>query len=379
MDKTAIVLIVIGGHILYRVAHSILTSIRRRRFRRENDCHQPKRFNSGPWGLTSFFGLLAAARRNEHLQHIVSRFAPGMETFTMAYLGTDLINTIDPENIKTVLATKFADYELGAARRASFRELFGDGIFTLDGPGWEHSRALLRPQFSRKQVADVDMLEVHVSRLLSHFSATPAGEAVDLQPLFFSLTLDSATEFLFGESADSLLHGANDRMGFAYNFNQGLEWIMFRLRLHELPGNDWYSPADMRRCNGFVHRFVDRYVARALDKEREQAEGGRYVFLDAVVADTRDPVVLRDQMLNILLAGRDTTAGLIGWTMFLLAGDKRVYDKLRGELDAAFGEGTPGVWRRPSFEELKDVVYLRHVLNEGILHGGGGRIDGGDC
>jgi len=364
MDRTSLLLLLFSGALLYRLVRNTLTAVQRYRFRRANGCHAPIRYDSGPLGIPDFIRLLAAARRKEQLQHIVSRYRPGMETFAMVHLGVDLIMTIDPENIKTVLATKFLDYELGADRRDSFRELFGDGIFTLDGAGWEHSRALLRPQFSRKQVADVDMLSAHVKLLLQHLDSIPLGEAVDLQPLIFSLTLDSATEFLFGESAGSLLHGVQDREGFAYNFNQCLEWIMFRLRWRQFPLVQWYTPAAMRRCNNFVHAFVDRYVARALGPQKEK-DVGRYVFLDAVAADTQDAGVLRDQMLNILLAGRDTTAGLIGWTMFLLAGDPRVYNKLRRELEAAFGTGMEGKWRSPSFEELKDVVYLRHVLNEG--------------
>lgn len=365
MDRSTLLLLLFAGAVLYRLARSVLTALQRRRFRRAHNCQPPSRLASGPWGVYAFVGLLSAARRKEHLQYIVARYTSGMETFAMSHFGTDLIQTMDPGNIKTVLATKFSDYQLGVARHDSFRDLFGDGIFTLDGAGWEHSRALLRPQFSRKQVADVGMLSVHVSRVLAHLAAVPRGQPVDLQPLFFALTLDSATEFLFGETAGSLLRGADDREGFAYNFNQGLEWIMFRLRLRAFPLVMRWKPAAMRRCNEFVHRFVDGYVAHALDPTRKR-DAERYVFLDAVAAHSQDPKLLRDQMLNILLAGRDTTAGLIGWTMYLLAGDARVYAKLRGELEAAFGTGVPGAWRSPSFEELKDVVYLRHVLNEGL-------------
>ena len=71
--------------------------------------------------------------------------------------------------------------------------------------------------------------------------------------------------------------------------------------------------------------------------------------------------------LNILLAGRDTTAGLIGWAVYLLARDARVYAKLRRSLEDVFGTGTPGVWRQPTFEELKGATYLRHVVNEGTF------------
>src|SRR6202000_3329383 len=80
----------------------------------------------------------------------------------------------------------------------------GHGIFSADGKQWEHSRALLRPQFSRDQVKDLDLEEKHVQNLLR---ALPAEEdswtsTTDIQPLISRFTMDSASEFLFGESTN---------------------------------------------------------------------------------------------------------------------------------------------------------------------------------
>jgi cytochrome P450 len=113
--------------------------------------------------------------------------------------------TIEPENVKTVLSTKFEDFCLGNRRAKTLIPVFGHGIFDTDGPAWERSRALIRPNFTRQQVADLDTFEIHVSHLLN---AVPTGGAtVDLQDLFFSLTMDSATEFLFGRSTSVLAPG----------------------------------------------------------------------------------------------------------------------------------------------------------------------------
>lgn len=113
--------------------------------------------------------------------------------------------TIETENIKTILSTKFNDYSLGARRRDTFIPIFGHGIFDQDGAAWERSRALVRPNFTRQQVADLDMFEAHVGHLID--SVPRDGSAVDLQDLFFALTMDSATEFLFGRSTNTLAPG----------------------------------------------------------------------------------------------------------------------------------------------------------------------------
>lgn len=71
---------------------------------------------------------------------------------------------------------------------------------------------MLRPQFARDQISDLELEEVHVQNLLRHLTTDDSGwtEKVDLQPLLFRLTLDSATEFLFGESVFSQLYGLPD-------------------------------------------------------------------------------------------------------------------------------------------------------------------------
>lgn len=70
----------------------------------------------------------------------------------------------------------------------------------------EHSRGLLRPQFARHQVGDLELEELHVQNMMRALPVDPQTgktQEVDLQVLFFRLTIDSATEFLFGESVDS--------------------------------------------------------------------------------------------------------------------------------------------------------------------------------
>lgn len=89
--------------------------------------------------------------------------------------------------------------------------VFGHGIFNQDGKGWERSRALVRPNFTRQQVADLDMFEEHVGHLID--SIPRDGSAVDLQDLFFALTIDSATEFLFGKSTNTLAPGLDTKSG----------------------------------------------------------------------------------------------------------------------------------------------------------------------
>lgn len=83
-----------------------------------------------------------------------------------------------------------------------FSPLLGHGIFTQEGSAWKHSRELLRKQFVRTQYKNLDHFREHVDNLLA--CLPQSGGVVDLQPLFFKLTLDTTTALLLGHSVESL-------------------------------------------------------------------------------------------------------------------------------------------------------------------------------
>ena len=119
------------------------------------------------------------------------------------------IQTDEPEIVKVILSTKFEDFALSERRIRAIGPSLGHGIFASNGAQWERSRALIRPNFTRSQVADLDTFETHIRHLIA---AIPRdGSTFDLQPLFFSLTMDSATEFLFGRSTNCLAPGLETR------------------------------------------------------------------------------------------------------------------------------------------------------------------------
>ncbi len=90
----------------------------------------------------------------------------------------------------------------------------------------------------------------------------------------------------------------------------------------------------------------------------------KYTFLEALASETRDPIELRSQLLNILLAGRDTTASLLGWLFFLLIRHPAVFSKLRQTVLDEFGSynSPQGI----TFASLKNCRYLQYCLNEAL-------------
>ncbi|KAK9346696.1 cytochrome P450 [Lipomyces starkeyi] len=380
--KSIFVLLVVGL-LSYVIVQKLNSNKVERLFAEKYGAVRLASVNTDFFGIRRFLSLTRSLRAHKLMEHMVDDFRKYGITFGTTTLGRHNPWTIEPENIKAMLATKFNDFGLGT-RHDAFLPLLGEGIFTLDNEGWAHSRAMLRPQFSRQQVSEVAKLEPHVRNLMSCLPQSRT-ESCDIQELFYRMTLDSATEFLFEESVASLhltpKSGDNDagdikvvasdagKQGFAYAFNYSQEVIAFRALMQSFC---WLlNPKDFREATAIVHKFVDYYVNNALVAYRDGAAkieaitGGRYIFLYALVEVTQDPKTLRDQLLNILLAGRDTTAGLLSWTFYLLARHTRVFQKLRDEIVEVFGEEPNSSGKQQiNFETLKNATYLRYVLNE---------------
>lgn len=295
-------------------------------------------------------------------------------TIDFAFAGKKIIQTIEPENIKAMLATQFNDFGFGT-RHGAFAPLLGDGIFTLEGNGWKHSRAMLRPQFAREQISQVKALELHLQTFVKHVTLT-RGNKFDIQLLFFKLTLDSSTEFLFGSSVGTLKEDTvstevsefGNKSKFEYAFDTSQQTVSNRGMSQSFY---WIvDNKDFRENCNLVHEFADFYVQKALDAnplELEKiSEDKGYVFLYELVKETRNPQVLRDQLLNILLAGRDTTAGLLSFTFFELARRPDVWAKLKAEIHEKFGSGDKINIEAMNFESLKKCQYLKAVLNEAL-------------
>jgi cytochrome P450 len=118
--------------------------------------------------------------------------------------------------------------------------------------------------------------------------------------------------------------------------------------------------ADLKIVRDFVDSFVwDALSRRNTEKSSSSSEPGRYIFLYELAKETQDPILLRSESLNILLAGRDTTASLLGNLWFVIARRPDIWANLRSEIDPL--NGSP-----PTYQQLKDMKYLRYTLNESL-------------
>jgi len=130
-------------------------------------------------------------------------------------------------------------------------------------------------------------------------------------------------------------------------------------------------------CHNFVDRFVDeavRYREQLEKKERGgvldddekkigDGEEHKYVFLHELARATTDKRRLRDELLNVLLAGRDTTASLLSNMWFMVARRPEIFEKLRREVQETLNG------KLPTYEQLRNMKYMKYCMNESLrLH-----------
>ncbi|KAF2094166.1 cytochrome P450 [Rhizodiscina lignyota] len=270
--------------------------------------------------------------------------------------GRRTFYTRDPEHIKAILTSKFADYGKGPEFHRVWRPFLGDSIFTTDRQQWQDSRNLIRPMFIKNRVSDLEIFEHRTMVMMGKFPKS--GETFDLMNLFYRYTIDVITDFLLGESINSLENPTSKFIAAFHDVQRIQTMLSILSPLDRFVPQRKYKRG-IKVLEEFIVPFIDKALALdnyELDKLSKEKS---FTFLHALAKYTRDPKVIRDQIIAILLAGRDTTAATLCWTFYQLSNYPATYAKLRREI-----LNVCGPTREPTYDDLKNMKYLNHTLNE---------------
>ncbi|KIW67864.1 hypothetical protein PV04_07082 [Phialophora macrospora] len=340
-------------------------------------CEQPQKHLYNLWwppfGLDKTFPTIKAERAGRLPAFMLQEFEKHGHTYTQQLPGQYVILTRSPANIEAVCKTHFKEYEIGEDRAGNFRPLVGHGVLALDGREWMKSRAMLRPHFNRNTDHDFIQLETHVEHLLGRLAeASRDSKPVEISELLLQLSTDFATQTVFGQSTDSLLFSqeqssAQEGEGSAAEFSAAANHAIHMLGQRGLLINLYWildSPQFRKSCR-IVKRFVDRYLTEAKQSRERNLTASKpgkesSSFMHSLMTrDNAPSEVIRDQLLALLLASRDTSASFAAWVLYALARSPRVMAKLRGLIEARLPGG-----QCPIVADIAALPYLRHVLNE---------------
>ncbi|KAH7886740.1 cytochrome P450 monooxygenase CYP63 [Phlebopus sp. FC_14] len=300
-------------------------------------------------------------------------------TLNTRFLWMDSIISMDQEHSKFVLSTGFNHFWRGTAQRERLESFLGDGIFNRDD---EH-RALARPFFARDRIADFQLFDRYTNRALAILSETTAkNEACDVQDLYARFTIDAASEFLFGKNLDTL-SGKLPKAGSTAlsergsvtddawgTFAKAFEAVQHIITVRARTGLIWpvFELFDDKTAPyvDTIRSWVDPLVRQTLEDKAAAKRAGvngnldDKTFLQHLADSTEDVGMIRDQLLNILLAARDTTACLLTYVTYFLALHPGVARKLREEVIEVCGNSVP------TYEHIKRLKYMKAVIDEAL-------------
>ena len=253
----------------------------------------------------------------------------------------ELVLLSHPRHAQHVLVEHFDHYSKDTQGQKILRRLLGSGLLTSEGPAWQKRRRIANPAFRRKMIAAFGATMAAASeRLVDELLAE--GGTVDVTEAMSQLTLRIAGECFFSQD----ISARGDRIG------EALTTILDGFsRLLAAPLDNWESlplPANLRYQHAV--RELDQAARGIISARRADPQAAaRQDDLLGMLLAARDPETgeglsdddLRDEVLTMLLAGHETTANALAWTLILLSQHPDIARKVRAEVAALVPDGAP--------------------------------------
>ncbi|KAL7587592.1 hypothetical protein Lser_V15G36599 [Lactuca serriola] len=300
------------------------------------------------------------------------------------FANMDMLITTDPLDIHHVLNKNFSNYPKGPKFRKIF-DILGDGIFNVDGHLWEIQRKAIMSLFRQPNFLSVFEVIVwnKVERGLLPVleSICKPGKETDLQDIFQRFTFDTICTLLLAFDPKSLSLDF-PFLPYEKSLSDIEESILYR---HFTPPIFWKLQQLLRMgnekklsdaFNAFDH-FVCKCLARIQHESSSidiESEHGREHFgLASLIREFKhqsgssgDPnKFLKETIMNLIGAGRDTTSTTLSWFFYLIAKNPIAEDKIREEIHT-FLQVKVKDQKNWNSKELGKLVYLHGALCEAL-------------
>lgn len=243
-----------------------------------------------------------------------------------------------PAAVRHVLIDNAVAYEKGSGYD-SVRLLLGNGLVTVEGVAWRRQRSVLAPAFSRG--ASADTIPAVVSSTQVALARWTSGD-VDMTRLALELSLDVAGRVFFATDL-----GEHSGLGVALDDGLKAAGLIPPLLPMWLP----------TRRNRQLKNAIARLDRAAADIAASESQTAVLTHLTNAHAGTK---TLRDEIVTLVFAGHETTAGVLTWTLLLLAHHPDVQAALRAEVMDVLGD------REPTAGDLSELRLLAAVVEESM-------------
>jgi len=282
---------------------------------------------------------------NEYGELSYVRFGP--------FQGVYLVN--DPELIKDILVTKQQSF-IKSRDIQTLKAVVGEGLLTSEKKHHMNQRRIIQPSFKKSHIDSygqdmIDITQSFISKWKSGEEKVITNDMMDIAlgiiaKTMFSMDFDEGAKRI-GEPMDTVMRGGIKRMR----------------SIVQLPL--WVPTKNNRKLKRAIHT-LNLELYRMIEKRRKDSQS--YTDLLGVLMEAKDDNSgaamsdrqLRDELMTIFLAGHETTANLLSWTLYLLTQNPEVEDKLYDEIKNVAGEGAI----KP--EHFSKLAFTQNVIWESM-------------
>ncbi|KAL9385567.1 hypothetical protein Peur_022577 [Populus x canadensis] len=297
--------------------------------------------NYPPVNGTVFGQLFYFNRLYDHQTEVARK----QKTFRLLAPGQSELYTTDIRNIEHVLKTKFDKYTKGKYNQDIVTDLFGKGIFAVDGHKWRQQRKLASFEFSTRVLRDFScsVFRRNAAKLVRVVSETAIADQIfDMQDTLMRCTLDSIFKVGFGVELNCLEGSNKEGTEFMKAFDDSNS-LVYRRYVDPLWKLKRYfnicSEASLKKNIKIIDDFVTKLIGtkRKLQAEERLYNDKEDILSRFLVESKKDPEqmndkYLRDIILNFMIAGKDTSANTLSWFFYMLCKNPLIQEKVAQEV-----------------------------------------------
>ncbi|OZJ05005.1 hypothetical protein BZG36_02159 [Bifiguratus adelaidae] len=273
-----------------------------------------------------------------------------------------------PELVEFMLKEQFETFEKGPFVHHALEPVMGNGIFNVDGHEWKIQRKAISNIFHVKNFRDFFMgvFIEHTQRVMDVLSkAAETHEVIDLHDLMHRFTLETFAKIAFGYNFDLVGSEDPEANKFGLAFNKAQEICSRRASAPSA----WFEEKFLGRGKELQEcvDIIDEVVYKVINQRRQDIQEGkesndlldRFMRLRDDDGNLLNDKMLRDLVMSMLVAGRDTTAEALSWIIYMLDSNPRVKDEIRKEALSACS------YPEPDYNEIQNLTYIHAVVLEG--------------
>ncbi|MEK5081245.1 bifunctional cytochrome P450/NADPH--P450 reductase CypB [Bacillus sp. FSL H8-0515] len=242
------------------------------------------------------------------------------------------------------------------------REFGGDGLFTswTHEPNWQKAHRILLPSFSQKAMKGYHSMMLDIAtQLIQKWSRLNPNEEIDVADDMTRLTLDTIGLCGFNYRFNSFYR--DSQHPFITSMLRALKEAMNQSKRLGLQDKVMVkTKLQFQKDIDVMNDLVDRMIAERKANPDEDIKDLLSLMLyakDPVTGETLDDENIRYQIITFLIAGHETTSGLLSFAIYCLLAHPEKLKKAQEEADRVLTD-------TPEYKQIQQLKYIRMVLNE---------------